>query len=361
MITVEHFLLSVAMWFGLYLIVTLSLNLEFGYCGVPNFGRSLAVLIGGLAVGAIVNRIFIVLFGVTGDIISASATVKSILDPMIMKNPLLGVGIFILMLIVAAAMGYIVGILSALPSARLREFYLAITFFAIACVIFDICKHTPNIAGGYYSINVPNVLAYIAGAQRFVVSTLIILGTALIIYLIVHKLTNSPYGRMLKMIRENELVAKTFGRNIMMSRVKVVAIGSSIAAIGGALYTSMTLSFRTDDFGIVLWTFYPWLIMLLGGLGNNLGIALGTLIVVLIRTLLTIYKYDIVTLLKIPFDPAWFEYILFGTILILIIMFRPEGIVPEKPILTEPLKRLKSKQHSTKSSSPSSVMFKRSK
>lgn len=350
MIVLEHFVLSIVMWFGLYLIVTLSLNLEVGYCGIPNFGRSLAVLIGGLAVGAIINRIFTVLLGISGDIISASATVKSILDPIIAENPLLGFGIFILMLIVAAIMGYVVGILSILPSARLKEIYLAITFFAMACVVFDICKHTPSIAGGYYSVNVPDVLAWIAGSQRFIVATLIILGIALGVYFIVHKLTSSPCGRMLKMIRENELVAKTFGRNVMVNRIKIVAIGSSIAAIGGALYTSMTLSFRTDDFNITLWTFYPWLIMLLGGLGNNLGIALGTLIVVLIRTLLIVYKHDLVAVLGIPFDPVWLEYILFGTVLILVIMFRPEGLLPEKPTFTKPLKKLKEIKKSYSSS-----------
>ena len=98
-----------------------------------------------------------------------------------------------------------------------------------------------------------------------------------------------------------------------------------------------TTSVRSTPRGFerVTFTFYPWLIMILGGMGNNLGVANGVLIFVTIYRLLDVYKYEIGAV--VGFDPVWLGYMLFGALALAIIIAAPRGIVPEeaKP-LTKP-------------------------
>lgn len=94
----EYFFLDVVLWFSIYLIVALSLNVEYGYAGIPNFGRSMAVLIGAVAVGGAVNRILMLLLGIEGEIAEASGIVKSATNAMISNNSLMGMCILVLSL-----------------------------------------------------------------------------------------------------------------------------------------------------------------------------------------------------------------------------------------------------------------------
>ena len=123
-------------FFGLYMIVSLSLNLEFGYGGIPNFGRALSVLAGAVVVGGILNRIFIWYFGITGDFVTASSMASYNLTELIAHNPLIGLGVFLLAVIIAMIVGLIIGALSILPSAKLKGDYLGVTLLAISEVAF---------------------------------------------------------------------------------------------------------------------------------------------------------------------------------------------------------------------------------
>ncbi|MEM4488917.1 MAG: hypothetical protein QXK88_09035 [Desulfurococcaceae archaeon] len=71
---------------------------------------------------------------------------------------------------------------------------------------------------------------------------------------------------------------------------------------------------------------------MLGGVGNNLGVLVGVLIYTIVRTLIILYKSALAVI--IPMSPEWLEYILIGMALILITLFRPQGLIPEKPTLT---------------------------
>jgi len=336
----EYTLVTILIWFGLYLIVALSLNIEYGYGGIPNFGRALAVLIGGIVVGGILNRIFITILGVSGDFISASNIAISKINDIIIQNPIIGIGLLLLSLLIAGIVGFIIGAIFILPSAKLSSDYLAIALLAISEVVFLISYYNPEIIGGYYGIRVVNVLAFIPGQYRIFVFAIVILIVAFIIYLLVDRLMNTPYGRLLKAMRENEDVLKAFGRDIMMVRIKTVAIGSGIAAIAGALYALFAGNVIATAYNRVEWTFYPFLMVILGGLGNNVGVALGVLIFVTAKILLITYKAEITEFLHLPFEAVWLEYILFGIIMLIILNYKPEGLIKEKIILTPPIKRL---------------------
>jgi len=345
-INLEYLILTIILWFGFYAIVVLSLNIEYGYGGIPNFGRSLAVLMGGVAVGGLMNRILINIFKISGGIIEASGTAKSIVNSLIAEKPVLGIIILLASLGLAAVLGWVSGALFILPSAKLSEDYLAITLLAISEVTYLISYYNVDFIGGYYGVSIPDVLAFIPGMQRILIFTIILLLITFGCYIFVEKLLNSPYGRVLRAMRENEFVAKAYGKNVMMLRVKTVALGSALASLAGALYSFYSVNVIATSFSRVEWTFYPILMLLLGGAGNNAGALLGALVFVSTKILLITYKFEITSALHLPFQAVWLEYILFGVAMLLILLYKPEGLIKEKPIFTKAVKKIvKAKQN----------------
>lgn len=341
----EYFILDVLLWFAIYMIVVLSLNIEYGYAGIPNFGRAMAVLMGAMAVGGVVNRILMHLLGIEGGIIEASGALKSAVTPLISHNPLMGLGLLVISLLIAAAVGAIAGALFILPSAKLKHDYLAITLLAISEVLYLVFNFNTSLIGGYYGVSAPDVMAWVPGEQRFLAFTILGLGLAATVYLFVERLLTSPYGRLLKATRENEDVVKAFGRNTFILRIKTVALGSGIAALAGAFYSLYSVNVIASAYHRVEWTFFPFLMLLLGGRGNNKGVAVGVFSFVLAKVFLTVYKFEIKSILHLPFEAAWLEYILFGVLMLLILYYRPEGLLKEKPVLTPPIKAMVEKEN----------------
>ena len=336
---IVYLLYHVAISFGLYAIVALSLNLEFGHAGIPNFGRALAVLTGAFAVGAIVNRILIAIFGVEGGIIEASGAVETIANELIGQNPALGIALLAASLGLAGALGALIGALSLIPCAKLKAHYLAITLLAISEVARLTLHYSVGIVGGYYGVSVPNIFAWVPAMYVSLAFSVLILAVATAIYLLVRAMTNSPYGRLLKAVREDEEVVKAYGVNTSRLKVKTMAIGSAMAAIAGALYSLYAVSVIAGGFTRVEWTFYPFLMVLAGGYGNNKGVLAGVFAFVTGKTILTVYKHEVRWLLRLPFETVWLEYMLFGVLMMLILLYRPAGLIKEEPIMTPPIRR----------------------
>ncbi|WP_457756369.1 branched-chain amino acid ABC transporter permease [Thermodesulfatator indicus] len=326
-------------WIGIYYIVTVSLNMEFGYAGIPNFGKAFSVIIGAIAVGGILNRLLIYYYGIKGDFITASTYATANINDLIAKEPLVGLFILLLAILIAVIIGLIAGALFILPSAKLKEDYLGITLLAISESLFLLCTYNLKIIGGYYGTSAPDILAFMPGNYRTWIFAGIVLFIAFLCYLFFEKLLNTPFGRSLRAMRENEDVLKAYGRNIMFLRMKTVAIGSAVGAIAGVLYTLYTVNIVANAFTRAEWAFFPFLMLLLGGKGNNRGVFLGVVLYVLIKVFLDVYKYNLKFILHIPFEPVWLAYMIFGTLMILILYFKPRGIIPERPIFTIPIKK----------------------
>lgn len=334
----EYLIFTIALWFGLYAIVALSINIEYGYGGIPNFGRAMAALMGGVTAGGIVNRILMRIFNIEGEIVQASGQVKSITNETIIAEPVLGILLLLASLGLAALISGAVGALFILPSAKLSEDYLAITLLAISEVVFLVSYYNPSLIGGYYGVSVPDVLAFMPGQYRLLAFAALAIIVALAVYLFAEKLLNSPYGRSLRSMRENESVAKAYGKDVMRLRIKTVAVGSAMAALAGTLYSFYSVNVIATSFSRVEWTFYPILMVILGGAGNNMGVLLGTLVFVASKILLTTFKFEITSILHLPFEAVWLEYILFGVVMLLILVYKPEGLLREKPINTKPIR-----------------------
>ncbi len=337
-------LADIAAFFSMYAIVALALNLAYGYTGVPNFGLHMTILGGAAITGGLMGR---VLFGALwGDVsarltelgmdpteldfVSNNAVIIDAINAVIATSPLLGIGILLMSLLVAGLFGALLGYLLTLPAARLREEYLAMATLAIAEVFFNVLRFQREIIGGTIGIQVVDPLAWLP--QRFAVYPLILLGAAAAAFLLLRRVVNAPLGRVLKSVRDDDVAASTMGHDVARMRELSMAVSGFIGGVAGALWAFYTLGINAINFNRVLWTFIPWLIVILGGTANNLGVVIGALVYIVIRRTIILFKDTLNPVL--PFDVAWVEYLLIGSLLIIMLIFRPQGILPERPVET---------------------------
>jgi neutral amino acid transport system permease protein len=141
----------------------------------------------------------------------------------------------------------------------------------------------------------------------------------------------SPWGRILKAIREDEEVARALGKNVFWYKLQSFMLGGAIAGIAGAFY-AWQLTFINPDGFTTLITFQAWTIVILGGAGNNVGTLLGATIFWAYNTATRFILKDI-----IPLDDARlgaFRLMVIGLLLIILIIWRPQGILGKKEELT---------------------------
>jgi branched-chain amino acid transport system permease protein len=154
---------------------------------------------------------------------------------------------------------------------------------------------------------------------------------------------------MLRAIRDNEHVAESLGKKVSHIRMKTIIIASAIGAIAGAIDAFKAGGAHARGYQRVSWTFWPWVIVIMGGPANNKGVVLGTFVFVLLRRVIDFYKYQLEQF--VPFSVVWLHSLLIGILLIVVLMYRPEGILREKPTKTLNLDRF-TKRKQTETESP---------
>ncbi len=136
----------------------------------------------------------------------------------------------------------------------------------------------------------------------------------------------------MRSVRDNEVAAEALGKDATQIRIKIIMVSAGLAAIGGALYAFYvggTIAFAYDR---ASWTFWPFLMILIGGLANNKGVIIGTLLFVTLRKFIIFFKDSFQG--YVPFDVVWLDFLLLGIILLAILLYRPQGIFVEKPTPT---------------------------
>jgi branched-chain amino acid transport system permease protein len=339
-INIILFSLDLAAFFALYLAISLSLNLEFGFAGIPNFGKVLFVAGGASVGGSFAGRFAAWIFGIEtqGDFIKHSVTAVPQIDAILAHSIPLSMGLLLISVLVAGATGALFGFLFSYPAIRLKEDYLAMTLLAMA-QFFQIflTKYYPLI-GGSLGLELPDPYAW-AGDSRFVVATGILILFAALVYLYCEKLARAPIARTLRAIRDNEASSEALGKDDVGIRRRTLMTASAISGIAGLLYSFYTVDVLPATFGRVVWTFWPWVIVIMGGAANNLGVGLGVFVFWFMIKTIDSAKFSFSSI--IPFDVTWLEYLLVGAILIAVLMLRPEGILKEKPTPTMPTSKLR--------------------
>lgn len=313
---------------AVYLIINIGLNMQEGITGIPNFGIVLAVAGGAYITGGLSTRVAVSLLGIQTNLdpIFDNVPVLQLVNPILRSQPPTAIALLILFVIIGGIAGALMGLISSAPALRLREDYLAITLLAFGEILNVIGIGYKPLIGGPIGVSVPDILAW-AGQYRFYVGSFVLLLIAIVIFFYAGYLIRTPFGRTLKAIRDNEIVARSLGKNITVYRSISILFGSLLCGIAGSLWV-LYGGAVTPTYGRFDWTFLPWLMILLGGMGSSRGVFVGTFIFVALNKLIVYYKYAFVGIL--PFDIVWLNYILLGLITILILIYRPEGIVREK-------------------------------
>ena len=164
----------------------------------------------------------------------------------------------------------------------------------------------------------------------------------LIILYLANKAQISPWGRMMRAIRDNEVSANAMGKDVVKRHLQVFVIGSGVVGIAGAMLITLDSIFTPVSFQPLRYTFLIWIMVIVGGSGNNLGAILGGFIIwftwieaapasqfiinILTSGLEDTNSFKIHLINSIPY----FRYLIMGTILLLIMRYRPKGILPEK-------------------------------
>ena len=292
------FLLDLAAIFAVYLTVTLSLNMEYGYTGIPNFGKALAFGAGAFSVAFFPGRLLSAVFGLDRGIdayannqvlascvrdyasfepevlqgvkyIKDNVVVTTCLTRVLQNDPLLSISMVLVTVLFASGVGALLGFISSYPAIRLRQDYLAMTLLAMAEVANIIGYNYPEIAGGTLGVAIPDPYAWVGPGQRFVIATLLLGIMAAVTYAYVRRVSSSPFGRVMKAVRDGELAAGSLGKDIVKIRQKVLVVSSAIAAAGGALWAFYAGGVIALTYDRVTWTFWPWVMVIMGGPANN--------------------------------------------------------------------------------------------
>jgi len=228
----------------------------------------------------------------------------------------------------AAVAGAVAAFLIGLPTLRLKQEYFLITTLACAEVLRQIFANETwltNGVAGIYGLEQPfrgdlppNLLPY-----AFVGAVLVSLA---VVYRIVSQVDRDGFGRAIKALRENEPLAMTAGIRPFTHYLRVFMLAGALAGAAGAYYVWYNTLVVPGQFSSNV-TFFVWTALIIGGLGNSRGALLGGF--------LFVFMHDALRFLQASSDMALFlgalRTVLIGAALVLILRFRPSGLLPEKP------------------------------
>jgi branched-chain amino acid transport system permease protein len=240
---------------------------------------------------------------------------------------MLCISLMLFSIAVSIILGSVIGWLIAVPAIRLRATYLMITLITMADASQIIGRNVVSISGGTLGMFVPNVFAFYPGDRTVVMATLTLF-IGLVSFFIFRTMLNSPYGRLMRSIRENEITVGSVGKNVVGIRRNILMFASGITALSGTLLAFYFSYVNEANYQRAFWTYWPWLMLIMGGPGNNAGTFLGTALVVAMRRVIIVSKWFFDKILFFPI--SYFENILLGTLLLIVMVFRPDGLIPEK-------------------------------
>ena len=286
---------------GIYTIFALGLQVNVGFTGIYNFGQA-----GFMAIGAYTMAILVTDHGFS----------------------------FWLSLPIAILVAVLFGLLVGLPSLRLRSDYFAIATIAAAETIRIVAVNARDLTGGPNGIfgfsddwdslseSIQNGISDLGWTDvpRLMPLLLVVWAVAVVLMFVLSRVQNTPWGRVLRAIREDEDAARALGKNAFSYKLQSLAISAALAAVAG-FFLALNLKFVVPDEFLPIFTFTGYSVLVLGGLANYWGVAIGSII---IWTVLEGLRF-----LELPLEEvqiAALRFILLGLTLILLMAFRPQGM-----------------------------------
>ena len=326
--------------FCFFLVVSLTVNLEFGYAGVPNFGKVLFIAGGAAFAGSITGRIAAWALGVSkGDFITNNFAIMNQVNQLLLGDPLLIVVLVVVGRVGAALVGGVFGYVMSYPAIHLREDYLGLLLLGMA-QFFQIFLNTfTPLVGATQSILTPNPFYYFATVNvndLTDVAYAVAMGAfAILVWFYVERTVKSPLGRVLRAVRDNDDASSALGKDTAKMRRNTLIVASAIGGMAGAMFTFLVAFVGASTWTRFAWTFWPFLIVIIGGVANNKGVALGAFSFVLIlKGLEQIQPY--IAPYMFNTNVNFVQDLIFAGVLLAILYLRPEGILRERstPTLT---------------------------
>lgn len=320
-------------YFGIFAILSLSLNLEYGFGGQPNFGKVAFYATGAFVAGVVASRLMPIIAGVVPlDPFSPDGTMQRI--AITQSNPSAALLSFLIALLLATLIAGGFGYLVSYPAIRIREeWFLAMVLLVTGEILRVVVRSYPPIVNGYNGVLIPNPFRWLGEADQVSFAYMVfILAVAAGVYVFVNRLVNSPFGRLLKSMRDDQIAAMSLGKDLVKVRGQVLIIGSALAGLAGVLYAYYSGYVNPDDF-IPIRTFDVWVMVVLGGIANNRGVILGAAIMTVIDRGTQMMAIQLQAFGGIV-ELNYLRYIIVGILMLIILMFRQRGILPEKPVKT---------------------------
>lgn len=301
---------------GIYSVFALGLNVHWGFTGLFNIG-----IAGFFALGAY-----------TSAILTTQPPDPALFEEFVFGGNLaevgfLDMGIDLWFGLGLAAAGVVCGAIAlaiGYVTLRLRDDYLAIATLGIAesvRLFFLNEKWVANGSRGLYRI--PKFLDEWVSPDRYdylyLVVVLVVLG---VLFLAVQRAIRSPWGRVLRAIREDETAAEASGKNVFNFKLQSFVLGAVIMGIGGALFAHHVRFLSPLTFDPLLATFVIWAMLMVGGAGSNLGAILGAFVVWGI--------WSGTQFLPGVFSNPDFRLFMIGVLIVAVMLLRPGGIMGEE-------------------------------
>lgn len=251
--------------------------------------------------------------------------------------------------IVAGGLGWAVGRITL----GLRADYMAIATLGISEIIKAFLKNADWLTRGTLTVSplpwpvpTPQDLGFVFSRAAYLSVTAVLI---VVIYVLLERAWASPWGRMMRAIRDNEIAAAAMGKDVNRRRLEMFVLGNFIIGIGGAALISFTSIFDPAAFAPLNHTFLIWVMVILGGAGNNLGTIFGALLVYVIWTMsepATLFVFQ----LAADWGQRLFDWqapgdlhtralqmrvFIIGLTITLVLRFAPRGLIPEKQVRYE--------------------------
>lgn len=305
---------TIISYFFIFNILTMGLNIQYGYTGIPDFTYITFLALGAYFTGAI-------------------GLPKAGTGLAIGQHYILGLEwpfplTIICGCIAAGLFGLILGLIGL---GRLRSDYFALVTFALGFVVYDVISNDVGLFNGPDGIQ--GVAAPLSGVLQLdsnsyqyffilIAAIFMVLG-----WLVMVRIYRSPLGRTLRAIREDQDAAEALGKNTFKFRLVALVVGSMFAGVAGGLTVELVTAFDPSGWNAPE-TFVVWTALLVGGRANSWGVILGSLLVP------TILFQGITLFVPYPAADAALvsslEIMVIGVLLIAFMWFRPDGALPEK-------------------------------
>jgi branched-chain amino acid transport system permease protein len=282
-----EYLLHILIIAGIYIILTLSLNLIVGYTGLPALGHAA--------------------FSCIGAYTSSLLALNMGLSPWI--------GLFI-----GACVAALSGIVIGYPAVRLKGDYLALATFGLGVIIYSIAKNWISLTRGPMGLpGIPGFSVFGFQLSEIWSYLLLVLVFVIVTVFVIKRIVNSPFGRILRSIREDEIASQALGKDTIKHKLLVFVIGAFFAGIAGSLYAHYITFIDPSSF-TVMESITILLMVIFGGMGSISGSIAGAVILVVFPELLRF--------LGMPSSiAAPMRQMIYGLLLVVLMIKRPQGIM----------------------------------